>query len=124
MAVRGQAGVIHTARSGSFRGGTGYVREVGLDGQVVEHDTLTCGHCSVVVLLAPGRVRPRGRCVRCSRYICDRCAALHHQTGQCLDTQEMLDLAVAFPGQGPFLARGPGGEPLFDPRLQDQRRVW
>lgn len=117
--------MIHTARAGSYRGGGGYVRiDDPANDAVSEFETLTCSHCSAVRIKNPHRTRPRERCPRCSRYICDPCGKLYHATGQCLGTQEMLELAQAHPGQGPFLARGPNKEPLFDPRLQDMRRVW
>lgn len=118
--------MIQTARLGSYQGGKGYLRQETLDGRVFEYDTLTCNHCSAVRIKNPARTRPRGRCIRCSRYICDVCDRIQQtQSGDhCHNTQEMIDLALAFPAHGPFLTRGPTGEPLYDIRIRDQRRLW
>lgn len=36
-----------------------------------ELPTYTCAHCSRVVVLNPGRKRPRAHCLRCQRWICE-----------------------------------------------------
>jgi hypothetical protein len=44
------------------------------EGKIAEVKTMTCAHCGSVVILRPERVRPRGYCRSCDRYICDACA--------------------------------------------------
>jgi hypothetical protein len=106
---------------GGYQQGEGYllIDDRVSGGTLTEVATMTCAHCSVVVALNPERRRSRGRCTRCARYVCDGCAAL----GECNYVGEMVDLALTYPGQGPFLARGPAGEPLYDTRLRDQHRI-
>jgi len=52
------------------RSGKKNVPAVG-EGQVYESATITCAHCSAVVILNPGRTRERGYCRRCDHYVCD-----------------------------------------------------
>lgn len=33
--------------------------------------TWTCGHCSNVTVMHPGRLRPRNLCLHCSKWICE-----------------------------------------------------
>jgi len=43
------------------------------EGGHLELATMTCGHCSTVVIPNPDRTRERGYCLKCDRYICDHC---------------------------------------------------
>jgi hypothetical protein len=43
---------------------------------VKEFATLHCTHCGQVAVKNPDRTRPRNFCPKCSRYICDGCAAI------------------------------------------------
>lgn len=112
---------MQTARKGSYSGGKGtlIVDERASGGKLMEFPTLTCQHCNMIVVLNNLRTRPRGHCTRCSRYICDDCMKL----GECNYVEEMIDLALAHPGEGPFLLRGPGGVPLYDTKLRDAKRL-
>lgn len=60
------------------------------EGTVTNMGTLTCAHCSVVVIMNPERKRDRGRCSRCDHYICDGCVAL----GDCRPIQALADAVV------------------------------
>jgi hypothetical protein len=40
-----------------------------------EMHTMSCSHCSGVVVLNPLRIRARAYCRSCDHYICDSCAA-------------------------------------------------
>lgn len=33
--------------------------------------TFTCGHCSNITVMHPGRLRPRNLCLHCSKWICE-----------------------------------------------------
>lgn len=44
------------------------------EGQVYESATVTCAHCSKVVVLNPNRTRPRHYCQKCDHYVCDELA--------------------------------------------------
>jgi hypothetical protein len=35
--------------------------------------TITCSHCNNIVVLNPGRVRERTRCLKCMKFVCDPC---------------------------------------------------
>jgi len=124
-------------RRGGYGGGksTLIIDNTAAGGKRYECNTMTCAHCGINIVLADEynaaifravgispvlvRDRPRNRCDRCARYICDAPAC----KAECNFVEEMLELALAHPGAGPFLARGPGGTPLFDPRLRDRRRI-
>lgn len=61
------------------------------EGKKFEAATLTCKHCHVTMLRNPLRVRERSFCRKCTHYICDRCAAVAWQTGECRTMDEVLD---------------------------------
>ncbi len=48
-----------------------------ISGPEIERDTLTCGHCQRVVMIAPGNgaSTPVPFCRTCMRYICPTCDA-------------------------------------------------
>lgn len=114
--------MIHTARDGSYKGGRSYlmIDDRASGGKLLEYITDVCSHCNIIVVLNTERTRPRARCVRCSRYVCDSCAAF---LPECNYIEEMIDLALANPGKGPFLARGLHGEVLYDTSLRDAKRL-
>jgi hypothetical protein len=103
------------------KGGRGYllVDNRANGGGYQEMPTMTCNHCNSVVVLNDARTRPRAVCRRCNAYVCDKCGAL----GECNPTDEGIELALRYPGQGTFIARGDDGRILFDPRLRDKGRV-
>lgn len=41
-------------------------------GKIIELGIATCSHCNTEIILNPDRVRPRGHCVKCHHYICDK----------------------------------------------------
>jgi len=41
-------------------------------GEMVECDTFQCCHCQSIVMMNPGRVRPRNRCRKCMKTTCDQ----------------------------------------------------
>lgn len=41
-------------------------------GKKIELKIATCSHCNIGIILNPDRVRPRGHCVKCHHYICDK----------------------------------------------------
>lgn len=41
-------------------------------GQLWESPTVTCSHCSAVIILNPERSRPRHYCAKCDHYVCDK----------------------------------------------------
>lgn len=56
-----------------------YVRMSGLPAGagrgVFEAATISCEHCGTCFYKNPSRLRPRGHCRKCDRYICDPCEA-------------------------------------------------
>lgn len=81
-------------------------------GELIERDTLTCCHCSRIVVLNPARTRERGFCFSCNAYRCDdtKCAS------ECYSMQRCLDLILTDPTI-PALPRAKDGGLLFDPEL-------
>ena len=60
--------------------------------RLVEAPTYTCSHCPRVVVLNPGRIRPRGYCPKCDGYVCDFCEAARVTSGyQCNLTEKRAD---------------------------------
>jgi hypothetical protein len=54
----------------------GYEPEFCREGKIYEQATLTCCHCTTVVIKNPLRTRPRENCPKCDNsYICDFCYA-------------------------------------------------
>ena len=60
-------------------------------GALFESATLTCSHCQRVVVLNPDRSRERGYCTKCDNYLCDQCALVRAQTGDCKTFGEIMD---------------------------------
>jgi len=56
-----------------------------------EVPTYSCGHCPQQVALNPKRRRPRGHCMKCDNYICDRCNAKYAMTRECKTYEQTLD---------------------------------
>lgn len=47
------------------------------EGKIFEGATLTCAHCTSVIIKNPLRMRERASCMKCSgKYLCDGCALL------------------------------------------------
>jgi hypothetical protein len=61
---------------------------------LAEMATLTCSHCTAVVVLNPSRQRERHRCRKCSSFICDGCAAEMALTGRCITMAEKVDAVL------------------------------
>lgn len=57
------------------------------EGTVFETKTKSCGHCGVVVVMNPDRVRARGHCRKCDKYTCDGCVAV----GDCRPIMKLAD---------------------------------
>ena len=60
--------------------------------QVTEIATMTCSHCSAIVIPNPLRTREREWCSKCDHYICDGCAAIMAASGECLPMKKRFDL--------------------------------
>lgn len=103
------------------KGGRGYlmIDNRASGGTLEERDTMTCSHCSCVVVLNPKRVRPRAVCFRCNAYVCDdkKCAE------ECYSMARCLELVVADPSI-PALPRAADGGLLFDPALLEKGRPY
>jgi hypothetical protein len=69
---------------------TGRVAPAPGKGVVFESATVTCTHCSAVVVLNPGRTRPRHYCPSCDGYVCDGCDAARVVHG-CRPLEKTLD---------------------------------
>lgn len=70
-----------------------------------ETPTMTCHHCSVVVILNPDRTRKREWCWNCNSYICDGCKAASVIVG-CVDRERTIDLIQSNPDKDIRLDRG------------------
>ena len=75
------------------------------EGTMRELGTKACAHCGGVVVLNPDRVRERGHCSKCFKYLCDPCAAL----GDCRPIQALADLVMGsdkhLPPTSPLILR-------------------
>lgn len=60
------------------------------EGETLHLKTKSCAHCGGCVVLNPLRIRERGRCFNCFKYLCDGCAVVPH----CRPIQALAD-AVA-----------------------------
>ena len=58
---------------------------------VREMKTHTCNHCHAIVVANPDRPRERGFCRACDSYICDTCATVKAQTGECRTMSRIID---------------------------------
>lgn len=80
-------------------------RKTGLDpqlmaeGRFLESATITCAHCLGVVVKNPMRIRERGYCAKCDKYLCDHCDAKRnepnykHASGEAI-SDAILETAV------------------------------
>lgn len=59
-----------------------------------EADFVSCSHCQTVVIINPERVRPRGWCSYCDRYLCDVCEGVRQQDGLCRSAAAQIDKIV------------------------------
>jgi len=58
-----------------------------------EVPTYSCSHCPQQVVLNPKRRRPRGYCIKCDSYVCDRCHGILAVTKVCKPYEKVLDEA-------------------------------
>ena len=52
-------------------------------GKRFEGITNKCSHCQRQVIINPRRIRDRGYCYNCDRFLCDECAVVYKVTGKC-----------------------------------------
>lgn len=57
------------------------------EGRMFESATVTCSHCHSIVVLNPGRSRPRNYCRKCDHYVCDNPAC----NVECMPLNDVLD---------------------------------
>jgi hypothetical protein len=60
---------------------TGFDPKLLGEGKILESATITCAHCLGVVVKNPMRIRERGYCPKCDKYLCDHCEAKRHAPG-------------------------------------------
>lgn len=60
------------------------------DVRFLEAATITCSHCSQVMIRNPERTRERAWCRSCDHYICDPCSVAM-QTGVCVPMAKRLE---------------------------------
>jgi hypothetical protein len=60
---------------------TGFDPKMLAEGKLLESATITCAHCLGVVVKHPMRIRPRGYCPQCDRYLCDKCEKKRSEPG-------------------------------------------
>ena len=60
-------------------------------GQTCELAFYVCSHCDCSIILNPERTRPRERCQKCDKPICDECEALLSLSGLCREQEKRLD---------------------------------
>lgn len=114
--------MLTNVQRGRFKGGKSFLEiDQRVSGGTIErYDTYSCGHCGSIEIMNGLRTRAREVCFRCNWIICDKCHAL----GECNFYEESLELALAHPGQGPFLARLPDGSvPEHVKKLRDSHRI-
>lgn len=76
------------------------------EGSYLEFKTKACGRCGTVVFLNPDRVRERGHCYRCDKYLCDPCEATQEcRNGTCLPIQARADIVVGSDKPLPLIYR-------------------
>jgi hypothetical protein len=82
------------------------------EGGLMECATMTCAHCSTVVIPNPERTRERGYCASCDRYVCDHCKAASLQAGYVhYSWQQILDMVKS----GRFAISGSPSAPILVP---------
>jgi hypothetical protein len=74
--------------------------------------TMGCKHCNAVVVPNPWRVRERGFCRKCMRYICDYCAADMQRPDY---VHRPFDELMQMVGSGKFTLTGPFWKPVLTP---------
>lgn len=57
------------------------------EGKFLETATKTCAHCNAIVVMNPYRMRPRGNCRICDKFICDSYAC----NFECTPVDKSLD---------------------------------
>lgn len=81
-----------------------------------EHDTILCGHCSLIDLVPPG-AHPADRCLMCMRFICGQCAG----KAECRPFEKHLE---AIESRGRLLASsGIAEERLTAQQKADKARI-
>lgn len=63
-------------------------------GSLQERAIYVCGHCETTVVKNSERQRERAACRKCSRVICDACAAVMSQTLECNPMEKIIDEAL------------------------------
>lgn len=64
---------------------------VGCGQGLYEVPTASCGHCPQQMVMNPKRRRPRGYCIKCDSYVCDRCHGILAVTKVCKPYEQVLD---------------------------------
>jgi hypothetical protein len=59
-------------------------------GQAFESAISVCHCCGGDIILNPNRTREREWCMEHDAYMCDRCALIRKQTGECVPLQKKL----------------------------------
>ena len=62
----------------------------GIGQGLFEVPTFSCSHCPQQVVMNPKRRRPRGYCIKCDAYICDRCGGILAATKECKPYEQLL----------------------------------
>lgn len=62
--------------------------------QKFEAVTNTCSHCHKIVIKNPDRIRARGHCGSCDRFLCDPCAVEHTISGECRCFEKRSELIL------------------------------
>jgi hypothetical protein len=85
---------------------------VGAGRGVFEAATISCEHCGTSFYKNPARLRPRGHCRKCDRYICDPCEAAMSATNYTHRTFEELANLVQ---SGRYTLTGTTSAPVLTP---------
>ena len=72
------------------------VHRAGLDpatavpgGKTWETSTIKCAHCGTIVIMNPERLRTRGHCRKCDKFVCDACSGV-----ECVPFEKRVDHGV------------------------------
>jgi len=83
------------------------------EGKLYETATLGCNHCGRNFIRNPMRIRQRGWCSVCDKYICDTCdAARRHPDYVHYTYRQLAELVMG----GKYEIRGSFSRPLIVPR--------
>jgi len=63
-------------------------------GQIYRGAFYVCAHCQCEIVKNPERVRPRGYCAKCDKYICDECEFQMVTTLECRSAERQIDRAL------------------------------